>query len=672
MELYDGTHYVNGSVLDAMISFSRLDIISHNTSGRTVISSNASTRLLEVRAGAPPVMLQGLEFDGQVRIESSTEFSGCRFGSVSMRRGRRLKAGTVRALLVSDGHVSISDTVFEGLLGGAIEVSGGSLAVHTSVFQNNKAKSGGALLVTGGKVKIGNSTFTDNQATGGRPGGAIHLNGTNASLELANKTRITGSKGYGGSIVSDVPWTYRLPAPLAHYVSNPEQDGVAQNVAGSYDYDYPIPCSATLYGNSYEVRYQSSPSCEGSCEGGNYCGKMTRTPKLCKTGTYCPPESASETACPAGTYNKDQQSTSIDDCLACKAGTFCPEISTQTTPCATGTYANESRQKRCMNCPEGKFQNLTAQLSCESCEPGSYCQMQSESQGASTPTQCRAGSYSSSTNLSSADHCSPCPLGFYCEAGATEPIPCPEGKEGTDVRLTSVALCTTCKADTTSLPGERCTYCKKDFYQGDTKCEKCLELQGDGAVCSETTTNGVNILTHGPRSLAEVRIKPNYWRLGENSMTLTRCLESADRNSSCAGGSDAGNEDQYKKGYTGNGYCKARHTGPLCQVCNTSDFYFDKVVAMECVQCPTISEKLDLPMGFIGVLVVLLLTAFIIKRSPSPVPSPIHCGSSFYLSTVRTSRRCSERLREPIAEVKRVVARIRQLDIVPRCKLLFT
>ena len=455
-------------------------------------------------------------------------------------------------------------------------------------------------------------------------------------------------------------------------MSNPEQDGVAQNVAGSYDYDYPIPCSATLYGNSYEVRYQSLPSCEGSCEGGEYCGKMTRTPKPCEAGTYCPPESASETACPAGTYNEVRRSTSIDACLACEVGTFCPERSTKTTPCATGTYANESRTKACMNCPEGKFQNLTAQVSCESCEPGSYCQMQSESQGASTPTQCRAGSYSSSTNLSSADHCSPCPLGFYCEAGATEPIPCPEGKEGTDVRLTSEALCTTCKADTTSLPGERCTYCKKDFYQGDTKCEKCLELQGDGADCSETTTNGVNILTHGPRSLAEVRIKPNYWRLGENSMTLTRCLESADRNSSCAGGSDAGNEDQYKKGYTGNGYCKARHTGPLCQVCNTSDFYFDKVVAMECVQCPTISEKLDLPMGFIGVLVVLLLTAFIIKRSPSPVPSPIHCGSSFYLSTVRTSRRCSERLREPIAEVKRVVARIRQLDIVPRCKLLFT
>ena len=198
--------------------------------------------------------------------------------------------------------MSISESFFTGLLGGAIKVSGGDLAVYTSVFKDNKAERGSALLITGGKVVVDNSNFMDNHGKD-TDGGAIRVSGTNASLELGNKTVITGSKGHGGSVVSDVPWTYRLPAPLAHYVSNPELDGVAQNVAGSYDYDYPIPCSATLYGNSYEVRYQSSPSCEGSCEGGKYCGKMTRTPEACQAGTFCPPESASETACPAGTYN---------------------------------------------------------------------------------------------------------------------------------------------------------------------------------------------------------------------------------------------------------------------------------------------------------------------------------------------------------------------------------
>eukprot|EP00964_Phaeocystis_antarctica_P113684 scaffold77694_cov77-Phaeocystis_antarctica.AAC.1 len=66
---------------------------------------------------------------------------------------------------------------------------------------------------------------------------------------------------------------------------------------------------------------------------------------------------------------------------------------------------------------------------------------------------------------------------------------------------------------------------------------------------------------------------------------------------------------------------------------------------MECVQCPAISEKLDLSMGFLGVLVALLLAAFVMKR---------HCG---------------KRLREPVG---RMAARLKQLELVQRCKLLFT
>jgi hypothetical protein len=253
MRLSAGEHIVSGLVLNASLTLSRLEIISSNAFGRTFISSNAPT-LLEVRAGSPPVKLQGLELDGQVIIEGGTvevpvEIAGCRFRSSSARPGRRRLAArtTMRALLVSDGHVSISDTFFEDLLDGAIEVSGGALAVHASVFARNEAERGSvALLITGGQVVVNNSTFKDNRATDATDGGAIRVSGTNASLELGNKTMITGSKGNGGSVVSDVPWMFRLPAPLAHYVFNPEQDGVAQNGAGSYDYDYPIPCSATL------------------------------------------------------------------------------------------------------------------------------------------------------------------------------------------------------------------------------------------------------------------------------------------------------------------------------------------------------------------------------------------------------------------------------------------
>ena len=438
------------------------------------------------------------------------------------------------------------------------------------------------------------------------------------------------------------------------------------------------------------MRYQAAPSCEGSCPAGYYCGKKTVGPVPCQAGTFCPEESAAETACPAGTYsnvstdvayNKNEHAgilgrlaTSDKACLDCGRGTFCPERSKQPLDCAPGTYGNESRLQACYACASGTFQGLTKQVACKVCKPGSYCQ-----EGAVAPTPCPAGRFSNATDLSRPEECEPCTAGFYCEKEAIRSIPCPMGKVGIGI-LTAEAFCTTCPGETTSLPGTTsCTFCAKGFYESakidgpvaKVECVPCLEPD-DGTSCSETTTSGNESLMHGSMSLATIRIKPKYWRLSANSTTLSMCLESADGSSSCVGGSNAGGEDDYKKGYTGSGYCKAGHTGPLCQVCNTSDFYyFDSDEAMECIQCPRISERLDLPMGCIGVLVTLLLTAFIIKRSPFP-----HSAGSFFELPVRASKRCSERLGEPIAEVKRkvkrVVARTRQLEIVPRCKLLFT
>ena len=266
LKLSAGQHILSGLVLDGNLTFSRLKISAAKNAS---LSSSAST-LLEVRAGAPPVELHGLTLNGQVVIESSTvDIAGCRFDIV----GRQLQASTsVRALSISGGSVTISDAVFKGLPGGAIEVSGGDVSVRTSAFKENKAKRGGALLVTGGELRVHNSTFTDNIGlneggalffTSGEvrmsnstfrdnkanEGGAIRVIGTDATLELANLTEITGSEGYGGSVASDVAWTFILPCRLGHYVPK-SQDGVAQNSADVLG-DYPIPCSATLRGSGH-------------------------------------------------------------------------------------------------------------------------------------------------------------------------------------------------------------------------------------------------------------------------------------------------------------------------------------------------------------------------------------------------------------------------------------
>ena len=287
-----GTHVVGGLVLDANLNLSRLEITAASDAS-TMMSSSVSA-LLKLRAGAPPVKLQGLQLNGQIQIEGgAAEIEGCWFGSELGSRRRRLEAGAyARALLISHGHLSISSAVFEGLLGGAIEVTGGTLAVHNSTFDSNEAESGGALLVTGGDVFIKTSVFKHNKVTNvsSGSGGAIHVSGINTKLDLAELTTITGSTGYGGSVASDIEWKYTLPAPLAHYVSNPEQDGIARNGAGVYDYNYPIPCSATLFGNSFDIKDQAAPSCSGSCTAGYYCGRQTISPVPCSAGTFCPQE----------------------------------------------------------------------------------------------------------------------------------------------------------------------------------------------------------------------------------------------------------------------------------------------------------------------------------------------------------------------------------------------
>ena len=407
------------------------------------------------------------------------------------------------------------------------------------------------------------------------------------------------------------------------------------------------------------MKDQAAPSCTDSCPAGYYCGKQSVNPVPCKAGTYCPEESAAETPCSAGTYNGLPEGTSEDNCLVCLIGHYCEEGSKAEKKCPKGTYGNEPRLGACISCEAGKFQGALGQTACGPCLPGTYCE-----EGAAAPSDCDAGTYSSGTNLSSANDCKSCPAGFYCGTGATKPVPCPEGTVGIEGNRISEAFCIMCPGETTSLSGTTdCDFCNVDFYASaeinqtvtdrdravaKVECSPCLDPEY-GATCSDTTTRGNDTLTHGSTSLASVRIEPNYWRLSAKSMSLSVCLELADGNSSCVGGSDAGNEDEFKPGYTGSGYCKVGHTGPLCQVCNTSDYYFDRETAMECIECPAVFKRLALPLGIIGgLLALVVLLVLVIKR--------------LY----------GERLHELVATMKRVVARIRQLNLVPRCKLLIT
>ena len=368
--------------------------------------------------------------------------------------------------------------MFEDHTSGAIEVNAGSLTLHRSILRRNEAARGGALLVTGGDVRVDNTLFELNTATGGpESGGAIYVQDA-STMVLGNETKIVGSKGKGGSVYSNVRWTYELPAPLAHYVQ--AQGGVAENDPGTLNYDYPIGCSATLYGDSL-LSGQSNPGCTDSCPGarfstpcprrsppaltlplaliftltlahplavaaGFFCPKATSKPIRCRAGTYCPRESAAETPCEAGTYNRQTAWVMFDGQQYQSGGTS---------------------EADCFDCP--KVRPLPTQDTIKALSPqiyhvvlientpgqGHYCE-----EGSKGPKQCPRGTYGNEPNLGACADCeagsfqgdlgqmacAPCLPGGYCEEGAAAPIPCMASTYSSATGLSSSKECETCPA----------------------------------------------------------------------------------------------------------------------------------------------------------------------------------------------------------------------------------
>ena len=616
-------HYMTGAILDATLTASSLDIAATTSAdGQTtklvVADGAAAGQLLDVRPGAPPVNLRGLHLSGQLRIEGGNILVDyCRFGPASQNAstagsaGRRLSdGGTVaapRALNIHGGEVLLNEAVFEDCLGGAINVSGGKLRLLGGTLRRNRAECGGAILVSGtGEVEVHGATLEDNTAN--VSGGAIHV-AQGGTLLLSNQTKINSSmpasqrlgfRGWSVYAEQGVAWKYRLPAPLAHYVTNVGIDGTA-TMERAIDLDYPYECGATLYGNSFDEYEQSGPQCSGSCPPGFFCAKQTIKPEPCREGTYCPEGSPAERQCPPGSYQPYSQRTSLKDCKHTKPGTYAAAGSPQPKNCSEGTAQPLGNQGLCDQCAAGRFQAREGATACDACQPGFYCPL-----GASEARPCSAGTYTVATDLSSVDDCTPCPQGYFCERGTHVPTPCPMKKFGGDVRLVAAAACTTCPGDTTSLPGQSvCRFCEQGFYKtgeiaatGRATCSASMcvstALFGNGATCAASTTSSaaaaadalltaMNLsssstavsersaaiviaervqelaapLAHGSNSLARVDISKGHWRLSGRATTLYKCC-----GATCAGGTDGGDEGDY----TGSGYCVAGHTGPLCQV----------------------------------------------------------------------------------------------------------
>lgn len=121
----------------------------------------------------------------------------------------------------------------------------------------------------------------------------------------------------------------------------------------------------------------------------------------------------------------------------CPLGHSCPYGSTKPTICLPGTYQSQPAQPSCQTCPKGEGNTsvscyIRTMYACKICPKdlsvpvtGFYCQ-----EGASSPMPCPAGTVSQVDGLQSLLDCSLCPPGFYCNISAlTAPSgPCSAGQ----------------------------------------------------------------------------------------------------------------------------------------------------------------------------------------------------------------------------------------------------
>jgi hypothetical protein len=89
-------------------------------------------------------------------------------------------------------------------------------------------------------------------------------------------------------------------------------------------------------------------------------------------------------------------------------GQYCPLQTTTPIDCAAGTYRSSTGAKQ--------------QTDCSACPTGNYCPEKSI-----TPTNCPAGTYRTSLGGQSLADCLPCPPGFFCPVQSTTPTPCAAG-----------------------------------------------------------------------------------------------------------------------------------------------------------------------------------------------------------------------------------------------------
>ena len=436
LQLASGNYTLNSTcAIDANVHLSELRLAG---TGGTVLLPLGNPDLFRITDGAPPVLLESVTLRGRVHVD----------GGTLLARSCHFLEGA--ALHVDGGSVQVDDAHFVDLRarddedGGAIALNGGELVVSDSTFEHNRARRGGAIFASGGVLAVHRSAFRGNQAAA--DGGAMAVDG-NAAVLLTNGTLLQGNVALAGGALSlangNASLTYGLPAPLGTWVASgavcqvvappqpqscdPTRFPVALGLTVSVlppgtreNEDYPYSCPPGIVGDSLEPQAQARPTCARVCPARFYCPLGTVQPLHCISGSFCGRGISYPIPCDPGTYSNATNLTAAGHCTAADAGHFAALGSTVQTPCLAGTYTALERQPSCAKCAAGSSQDAEGATACKACILGYYCE-----EGASKPLPCPGGTYNDAPGATSKAACIEVTPGFWAPLGSSAPLLCP-------------------------------------------------------------------------------------------------------------------------------------------------------------------------------------------------------------------------------------------------------
>ena len=190
-------------------------------------------------------------------------------------------------------------------------------------------------------------------------------------------------------------------------------------------------CLAGYYGSSTG---NTTSTCDGECTAGYYClaGSISATENECGLGNYCPSGSGSATPCDVDSYS------AVTTAISCTA---CPSDSD--TNGVTGSDSD-------LDCScDGGYYDATGDAYGRGCiitEAGYY-----SVDNDNTHSQCTAGYYCLAGSISATQN--ECGLGNYCPFGSGSATPCPAGTYGSTTTLTSPVCTDVCTAGYYCLAG---------------------------------------------------------------------------------------------------------------------------------------------------------------------------------------------------------------------------